>query len=178
MCDVLEVGFRHQFRLPPMTGDSSAFVDKGSITKRTVLRSLIQSMQQNYVVEVVHDTATPGFSVTSSLFREVRRMEISHRPLISQLLSGHSYSAPVSHDQSTDSLIPAHPRMICSYVANPARSLCVHRKTGSSGTATHCEALHCISQHWDFNPLTSNLWIPLFPRRRRISNCGRQHTMF
>ena len=27
--------------------------------------------------------------------------------------------------------------MMCYYVADPARSLCVHRKTGSSGTATH-----------------------------------------
>ena len=44
-----------------MTGDSSAVVDKGSIMKRTALRSLIQSMQQNYVVKVVRDTATPGF---------------------------------------------------------------------------------------------------------------------
>ena len=26
---------------------------------------------------------------------------------------------------------------------------------------TH-EAQHCISQHWDFNVLTSNLWIPIF----------------
>ena len=25
------------------------------------------------------------------------------------------------------------------------------------------EAQHCISQHWDFNVLTSNLWIPLSP---------------
>ena len=38
---------------------------------------------------------------------------------------------------STDLLIPAKPRRMCSYVADPARSLCVHRKTGSSGTAAH-----------------------------------------
>ena len=25
------------------------------------------------------------------------------------------------------------------------------------------EAQHCISQHWDFNVLTSNLWIHLSP---------------
>ena len=49
-------------------------------------------------------------------------------------------------------------------MADPARSLCVHRKTGPSRMVTHCEALHCISQHWDFNALTSNLWIPLFPK--------------
>ena len=48
-------------------------------------------------------------------------------------------------------------------MADTARSLCIHRKTGSSGMAIHCEAQHCISQHWDFNALASNLWIPLFP---------------
>ena len=36
-------------------------------------------------------------------------------------------------------------------------------KNGSSGTAAHSEAQHCISQHWDFNVSTSNLWIPLSP---------------
>ena len=41
-------------RVPP------AFVDKGSIVKHTALRSLIQSMQQNYFVEVVCDTTSPG----------------------------------------------------------------------------------------------------------------------
>ena len=56
MCDVLEVGFRFQFRVPLMMGDSSAFADKGSIMKHTALRFLIQSMQQNNVVEVVRDT--------------------------------------------------------------------------------------------------------------------------
>ena len=79
----LEVGFRLQFRVPPMTVDSSAFVDKGSIVKRTVLQSLIQSMQQNYVVEVVRDRV-----LLSPLPcpEEVRKMETSHRPLISQFL--------------------------------------------------------------------------------------------
>ena len=48
-------------RVSPMTGASFAFVDKGSSMKRTALRSLIQSMQQNNVVEVVRDTATSGF---------------------------------------------------------------------------------------------------------------------
>ena len=36
------------------------------------------------------------------------------------------------------------------------------------------EAQQCISQHWDFNVLTSNLWIPLSPT---ISN-GEVSTMF
>ena len=42
-----ESRFPSSIRVPPMTGDSSAFVDKGSIMKRTTLRSLILSMQQN-----------------------------------------------------------------------------------------------------------------------------------
>ena len=46
--------------VPPLTGAPSAFVDKGSIMKRPSLRSLIQSMQQNNVVEVVCDTTSPG----------------------------------------------------------------------------------------------------------------------
>ena len=105
----------------------------------------------------------PGLLSPLPCPEEVRRMKISHRPLISQLLPGHSFCGPVSHNQNTDTLIPAQPRRICSYVADPARSLSVHSKTGSSGTATLCETLHCISQHWYFNALTSILWIPLFP---------------
>ena len=48
--------------MSPKMGASSACVDKGSIMKRTMLRSLIQSMQQNNVVEVVRDTTShlPG----------------------------------------------------------------------------------------------------------------------
>ena len=41
------------------------------------------------------------------------------------------------------------------------------------------KAQHCISQHWDFDALTSKLWIPLPPPwSRKISNGGSQHTMF
>ena len=40
------------------------------------------------------------------------------------------------------------------------------------------EAQHYISQHWDFDALTSYLWIPLSPRRRKISNGESQHTVF
>ena len=70
VCNVLEVGFRLRFReCPPLTGAPSAFVDKGSIRKRTVLRSLIQSMQQNNVLEVVCDTTSPG--CYSHLFLEI-----------------------------------------------------------------------------------------------------------
>ena len=52
-------------------------------------------------------------------------------------LPGHSNSGPISQYQSPNSLIPAKPRRLCSYVADPTQCLCVHRKTGSSGTATH-----------------------------------------
>ena len=61
VCSVLEVGFRLWFReCPPLTSTPSAFVDKGSIMKRTTLRSLVQSMQQKNIVEVVRDTTSPG----------------------------------------------------------------------------------------------------------------------
>ena len=60
VCNVLEVGFRLQFRdSPPMMGAPSAFVGKGSSVKHSALWPLIQSMQQNNVVEVVCDTTSP-----------------------------------------------------------------------------------------------------------------------
>ena len=52
---------------------------------------------------------------------------------------------------------------MCSYVADPVRSICVHKKMVSLGWLHTHEAQHCISQHWDFNVLTSNLWIHLSP---------------
>ena len=58
-------------------------------------------------------------------------------PVRPGFLPGHSNSGSISQNQSTDLRIPAKPRRICSYVADPARSLCVHRKNGSSGTAAH-----------------------------------------
>ena len=83
--NVLEVGFRIRFReCHPLTDTPSAFVDKGSIMKRTTLRSLIQSIQQNNLVEVVRDTTSPGCYSHQS--KEVRRLETSQRSLISQLL--------------------------------------------------------------------------------------------
>ena len=36
-----------------------------------------------------------------------------------------------------NALIPAKPKRMCVYVAYSARSLCIHSKTGSSGTAAH-----------------------------------------
>ena len=41
------------------------------------------------------------------------------------------------HITKSKPLIPAKPRRTCSYMADPTRSLCVHRKTGSSGMAIH-----------------------------------------
>ena len=59
VCNVLEFSFQLRFReCPPLTSTPSAFVDKGSIMKRTALGSLIQSMQQNNIVEVLRDTST------------------------------------------------------------------------------------------------------------------------
>ena len=52
---------------------------------------------------------------------------------------------------------------MCSYVADPARSLASIEKMIPLGRLHTREAQHCISQHCDFNVLTSNLWIPLSP---------------
>ena len=67
------------------------------------------------------------------------------------------------HKSNTDLLIPAKPRGMCSYVADPARSLASTEKMVPLGRLVIREAQHCISQHWDFNILTSNWWIPLSP---------------
>ena len=64
---------------------------------------------------------------------------------------------------NTDLLIPAKPRRMCSYVADPAQSLVSTEKMVPVGRLHIREAQHCMSQHWDFNVLTSNLLIPLFP---------------
>ena len=48
-----------------------------------------------------------------------------------------SKSGSISQNQALKLLIPAKPRRMCSYVADPAWSLCVHRENGSSGTAAH-----------------------------------------
>ena len=75
-------------------------------------------------------------------------------PVRPSFLPGHSNSGSMSQYQSTDSLIPAKPRRMCSYVADSAQSLCVHRKTGSSGTATHPRSptLHLSTLgFWCFN---------------------------
>ena len=102
-------------------------------------------------------------------------METSHRPLSSQLLPDPSYPGPYHIIKALiRSFLPAKPRRMCSYVADPAWSLCIHRKTGSSGTATHCKAQHCISQHWDFNALNSTLWIPLSHCQLCCHGCSRR----
>ena len=66
-----------------------------------------------------------------------RKFLFSGIPVRPSFLPGHSNSGSISQNQSTDLLSPAKPRRMCSYVADPARSLCVHRENGSSGTATH-----------------------------------------
>ena len=53
--------------------------------------------------------------------------------------------------------------LMCSYVADPARSLCVHRKNGSSGMAAHPRSPTLHLSTLGFNVLTSILWIPLSP---------------
>ena len=73
--------------VPSWTGVPSAFVDKGSIVKHTALPSLIQSMHQNnrcrgslrhYISRVLQSPLPCP--------KEIRRLETSHRPLISHLL--------------------------------------------------------------------------------------------
>ena len=92
---------------------------------------------------------------------EVRRMETSHRPLVFELLPGHSNSGSVSQNQSTDSPIPAQPRRMCSYVADPALSLCGHRETGSSRTAAHPRSPTLHLSTLGFQCFNQKLWIPL-----------------
>ena len=72
---------------------------------------------------------------------EIPFSEIPVRP---GFLPGHSNSGSISQNQGTDLLIPANPRRMCSYMADPARSLYVHIINGSSGTAAHprSPALH------------------------------------
>ena len=62
-------------------------------------------------------------------------------PVQPGFLPSHSNSGSISQNQSTNPLIPAKPRRMCSYVADPNRSLCVHRQNGSSGTAAHPRSL-------------------------------------
>ena len=42
-----------------MRGTPSTFIDKGSVMRRTAFQSLIQ---QNDIIEIVRDTASPGSS--------------------------------------------------------------------------------------------------------------------
>ena len=52
---------------------------------------------------------------------------------------------------------------MCSYVADPARSLCVHRENGSTGMAAHARSPTLHLSTLGFQCLTNNLWIPLSP---------------
>ena len=66
-----------------------------------------------------------------------KEIPFSGIPVRPGFLPGHSNSGSISQNQSTDLLIPAKPRRMCSYMADPARFLCVHRENGSSRTAAH-----------------------------------------
>ena len=71
-------------------------------------------------------------------------------PVRSSFLPGHCNSGSIPQYQSPNSLIPAKPRRMCSCVADPTRSICVHRKTVSSGRATHPQSptLHLSKNTW------------------------------
>ena len=140
-----------------MTSAPSAFVDdKGSIVKRTAPRSLIQSMQQHNVVEVVClSLKTPGshpsilwIPISTYTSTEVTENIFDFRFGTPYTNSGHYLQLWIDITKSsTDLLIPAKPRRMCSYVADPVRSLCVHRKNGSPGTAAHSRnpTLHLLT---------------------------------
>ena len=84
-------------------------------------------------------------------------------PVQHGFLPSHSNSGSISQNRA----------LICSFLLR--RGGCAHTwqillilfvstdKTVLLGRLHTREAQHCISQHWDFNVLTSNLWIPLFP---------------
>jgi len=61
MCNVLEVSFRLQFRVPSHEWCLICVCSQGLYHEAHSPPILIQSMQLNYVVEVVSDTAIPGF---------------------------------------------------------------------------------------------------------------------
>ena len=47
-------------------------------------------------------------------------------------------------------------------MADPVRFVCGNREILVPLVCLHtCEAQHCMSQHWDFNPSTSDMWIPI-----------------
>ena len=100
-------------------------------------------------------------------------------PVRPGFLPGHSNSGSISQNQG----------LICSFLLNqggcaPTWQILLGLFASTEKMVPlewlHTrEAQHCISQRWDFDALTSNLWIPLSPpSRRKISNGGSQHTMF
>ena len=84
-------------------------------------------------------------------------------PVRPSFLPSHSNSGSISQNQG----------LICSFLLSQGG--CAHtwqillrlfaftEKIVPLGRLHTREAQHCISQHWDFNVLTSNLWIPLSP---------------
>ena len=123
-------------------------------------------MQQNYVVEVVHDTATPGFYC--HLFLVPNKSEGS-RPVIDfSFLNFFQVTPTLDQYHIIKALICSFllsQRGVSSYMADPARSLSIHRKTGSSWT-THCEAQHCIFQTLGFQCFNQQLVDTSFPHGR------------
>ena len=100
-------------------------------------------------------------------------------PVRPSFLPSHSNSGSISQNQA----------LICSFLLSQGG--CAHmwqillglfastEKIVPLGRLLHTrEAQHYISQHWDFSVLTSNLWIPLSPTRRRQNHtlsCSRMH---
>ena len=162
-----------------MTGAPSAFVDKDSIMKRTALRSFIQSMQQNNVVEIVCNTASPGFY--SYLFLVPKKLG-GWRPVIDlSFLNFFQVIPTLDRCHKIKALI--HPFLLsqggCAHMWQIL--LCLFAATEKLvplGWLHTREAQHCISQHWDFNASTRNCGYLFLPWRRKNSNGGCQHTMF
>ena len=67
-------------------------------------------------------------------------------------LPGHSNSGSISQNQSTDLLIPAKPKRMCSYVADPTRSLCPQKKWFLGDGYTPAKP----------NIASLNIWISMF----------------
>ena len=110
------------------------------------------------VVEVVRDTVSPRFFCHLFL---VLKKSGGWRPVIDlTFLNFFQVTPTLDQYQNTNSLILAQPSRICSYVADRSCSVSL-RPQKNWFLWDGCT--HCISQHWDFNALTSNLWKRLSP---------------
>ena len=146
-----------------MTGAPSAFVDKDSIMKRTALRSFIQSMQQNNVVEIVCNTASPGFY--SYLFLVPKKLG-GWRPVIDlSFLNFFQVIPTLDRCHKIKALIRPflHSQGGCAHMWQILLSLCGHRETGSSRTAAHPRSPTLHLSTLGFQCFNQKLWIPLSP---------------